>query len=135
MGIPGRKPKPVELKIFEGNPGHHPIPNIMKSVPVKPTCPEWLSEYAREEWNRKIDEVSRLGILTKLNISLFEALCAAYGEMKQAIIQHDRIASTQWIQQYRLLCGEFGMSPASIAKMPIPKDTGKDEDFGGLLDD
>jgi len=133
MGVPGRKPKPKELRILEGNPGHRPIPEIPESDAYKPAMPKYFTVEAKQEWNRKVDELFRLGLLTKLNHTLFETLCVAFGEFKKAVRAKDNKNALSWLKEYRMLCGEFGMSPAAIMKMPVRGGQG-DDDWGGILD-
>ena len=133
MASSGRKPKPKNLRIVEGNREHRPIPDIPESEAYKPPMPRWLTAEAKQEWNRKVDELFRLGLLTKLNHTLFETCCVAYGEFKRALKKKDRTEAIKWMKEYRMLCNEFGMSPAAIMKMPVKGSKDKD-DWGGLLD-
>ena len=68
----GRKPAPTYLKILKGNPGHRPLPRGEPMPASAPTCPpDFLNAYAREEWARIGSELFRLGLLTKIDTSLF----------------------------------------------------------------
>lgn len=41
MAIRGKKPKPTNLKILEGNPGKRPLNlNEPKPIPIAPECPD-----------------------------------------------------------------------------------------------
>ena len=101
MGVPGRKPKPKNLRLIEGNREHRPIPEIPESKPYRPPMPRWLSVEAKQEWKRKIDELFRLGLITKLNHTLFETLCVAFGEFKKAIKKKDKINAIKWMKEYQ----------------------------------
>jgi len=47
----GRKPKPTQLKLLEGNRGHRPINGAEPKPPgAQPTCPTHLSPTAKAEW-------------------------------------------------------------------------------------
>lgn len=60
MAIRGRKPKPTNLKVLEGNPGKRPLPtNEVKPQKKAPRCPQWLEEDAKRNgsgwekyWNK-----------------------------------------------------------------------------------
>ena len=52
----GRKPKPTQLKLVDGNPGHKPL-NMNEPQPVGDLAepPEWLSPSQVANWNYAID--------------------------------------------------------------------------------
>lgn len=81
----GRKPKPTHLKLVTGNPGRRklnerePKPELLRPMP-----PEHLSDEAKVEWGRVIDELFAIGLVTKLDRAALAAYCQAYGRWAQA---------------------------------------------------
>ncbi|WP_210410482.1 phage terminase small subunit P27 family [Oceanicola sp. D3] len=53
-------------------------------MPEVPEPPDHLNEDARAEWARIADELSALGILTRLDRGSLAAYCQAYGRWRQA---------------------------------------------------
>lgn len=82
--VRGRKPKPVELKILEGNPGNHPLnEDRPKPAPIAPRCPSWLSRRAKAEWRRVAPELEKLGLLTQLDMAALASYCQAWSRVEQ----------------------------------------------------
>ena len=67
------KPKPTALKIAKGNPGKQKL-NTNEPQPSKelPPCPEWIPPLAKSAWNNLVPELSRIGVLTKIDLNAFE---------------------------------------------------------------
>lgn len=84
MARTGRPPKPVELKLIEGNPGKRRIAEPPKAPPSKPRCPSWLSTYAKTEWRRVVPVLDDLGLLTTVDRSTLAAYCEAVATFKEA---------------------------------------------------
>ncbi|HFH7680582.1 TPA: phage terminase small subunit P27 family, partial [Streptococcus agalactiae] len=67
MAVRGRKPKPTNLKILEGNSGKRPLPiNEVKPKQKAPRCPQWLEDDAKKEWKRMGKILEQMGILTEM---------------------------------------------------------------------
>jgi len=82
----GRKIKPTNLKILEGNPGRRPLP-IDEPKPQdtsKPQPPSHLDKYALEEWNRICDGLYAMGILFPIDMAILAAYCVSYSRWRQA---------------------------------------------------
>src|SRR5262245_62892177 len=66
-GPHGPRPIPTHLKVLRGNPGkqrlnrEEPEPML---PPAPPEAPEYLTSYARAEWERIVTELYRLKLLT-----------------------------------------------------------------------
>jgi P27 family predicted phage terminase small subunit len=93
----GRKAKPFELKVLEGNPGHRPLEASNHPSPPRkvPTCPKWLVGEARREWARLAPELFRSGLLTELDRGTLVHACSAWGrsvaaEMRLAQLETER---------------------------------------------
>jgi P27 family predicted phage terminase small subunit len=81
----GRKPTPTFLKIVNGNPGKRPLnEGEAKVAPARPTPPAFLSDDATQEWDRVIDRLFEVGLMTDLDRSTLAAYCDAYGRWAQA---------------------------------------------------
>ena len=64
----GRRPTPTRLKMLTGNPGkrslNHDEPRPEANIPE---CPPELGPVARAEWDRLVDELAALRLLTNLD--------------------------------------------------------------------
>ena len=99
MAQKGRKPKPTAIKMLEGNPGKRPL-NMLEPTPENkmPTCPDWLEDEAKAEWDRLAVPLFNLKILTELDMAPFALYCQAYARWKEAeefISQHGSIVKTK----------------------------------------
>ena len=52
---------------------------------IEPPPPEFLSEYARAEWDRIAMELYRLKLLTVVDIAPLAAYCEAYAKWRTAV--------------------------------------------------
>ena len=81
----GRKPKPSNLKILNGNPGKRPLnKNEPKPEVSVPSCPSCLTATARTEWRRITKELKALELLTQIDRTALAAYCQAYGRWVEA---------------------------------------------------
>lgn len=85
----GRRPKPVEQKIAEGNPGKRPLPEpllvggrLTEDDLAEP--PADLPADAKRLWRRDVSRLVEVGIADKVDVAALEALCVAYARAKQA---------------------------------------------------
>jgi P27 family predicted phage terminase small subunit len=151
----GRKPKPVELKIIEGNPGKRPL-NLDAPAPKQavPACPSFLSPEGKKEWRRVSKELLSVGLLTIVDRAALAGYCQAYSrwkEAEEAIQEHgltyeytNKNGSTNVVARpevsiareclmlIKAFCAEFGLTPSSRSRLTVPKNE-KDEfeDFLG----
>lgn len=136
MATPGRKPKPTELKVLEGNPGKRAL-NQAEPKPQKcaPKCPTWLDKEAKKEWKRLATELEELGILTQVDMAAFAGYCQAYARWKEAeefIAKHGTIIKSpsgywQQVPQVSIaqsylkimnkFCEQFGLTPSSRSRI------------------
>ena len=142
MATKGRRPKPTELKVLEGNPGKRKL-NAKEPKPEKkaPACPAWLMPEAKKEWRRLAKSLEAMGLLTENDRSAFAAYCQAYARWKEA---EERITDRGLVirtpsgypqqvpyisiaQQYLRLMGQyaerFGLDPSSRSRIIAGKDT------------
>lgn len=138
MAVRGRKPKPTNMKIMEGNPGRRPL-NGNEPIPTSEhiECPDWLEDYAKEEWARVEPILLGMGILTDADVSALAAYCQAYARWRKAEEFVSRYGSTfktpsGYIQQIpevniatanmkimQQFCSEFGLTPSSRSRMDV----------------
>ena len=138
--------KPTVLKILEGYPGRQkPNENEPKPLQVTPECPDWLEDEAKKEWFRVVPELSRLKMLTILDVSGLIGYCqswARYVEAEKYLSDNDSVTITEsgYMQQvpqvaiaqkYLKLCQsfmlQFGMTPSSRGNMNVPGTPDDDE--------
>jgi P27 family predicted phage terminase small subunit len=143
MAIRGRKPKPTNLKILNGNPGKRPInKNEPKPSPIAPKCPQWLTPEAKREWKRIVPDLERLGLLTVVDRVALAGYCQAYARWREAeefITKHGSIFKTPsgYIQQVpqvsiaqknllivKGFCAEFGLTPSARSRINVNTDDG-----------
>ena len=156
VAIRGRKPKPTNLKILEGNPGKRPLPtNEVKPKHKAPRCPQWLEDDAKKEWKRMGKILEQMGILTEMDLTAFAGYCQAYARWKEAeefLSKHGSIIKTpngylQQVPQVSIsqtnlkimlkFCEQFVLTPSArnrLATMDAEVGTGDEmEDLlGGI---
>ena len=77
MGQRGPRPKPIELKVLEGNRGHRPIDinGTWRPQVEVPDPPKYLGKEARKEWKRITVELAQNNIIAKLDQHMLGMLC------------------------------------------------------------
>jgi len=143
----GRKPKPTNLKVLEGNPGKRPLnQNEPKPKPVRPKCPAWLDKEAKRMWKDLAPELERLGLLTIIDGAALAAACQRWSTWVscEKIIQEQGYSmeierfdkqgnslgfyeqqrpevsiGRQSLADFRAFCAEFGMTPASRSRISV----------------
>ena len=143
----GPAPKPTQLKILQGNPGHQKINRgEPKPRPVAPKCPSWLDPEAKREWRRVAPVLERLGLLTEADGAAMAGYCASYSLWKRSRAVVDSLGltyetETGYIRQrpevaiagaalaeVRAFCQQFGLTPSARARMTLPEMPDDDED-------
>lgn len=151
MGRRGPAPKPTALKVLEGNPGKRALPvGEPRPRPTAPSCPDWLSEDAKAEWQRHAPELERLGLLTILDGAPLAAAMEAIAELKKAneVIERDGMTCVgsngalyqhpavgirhKAMQLIRAFAAEYGFTPAARVRLATGKPD-EDETWGGIL--
>jgi phage terminase small subunit len=79
-------PVPFIQRKLRGNPGKRPMrpPPEPAILPKCPEPPEWLHEYAKEEWWRTAPQLHVLGLLSSVDIACLAAYCSSYAMWRQA---------------------------------------------------
>ena len=154
MATRGRVPKPTALKKLEGNPGHRPL-NEKEPQPKRklPACPKDMSPEAKKEWRRLCRELEEIGILTSLDMRLFQRYCVHYARWKEANdFLNERglfyITPSGYPQQFPQVTiaekeaaivhkceQELGLSPAARSRLIAGKDGGNTDEMDELLED
>ena len=147
MAQRGRKPKPTALKVLEGNPGKRPLP-ASEPQPAKkaPERPEWLEPEAKAEWDRLAGQLEHLGLLTEADMAAFAGYCQSYARWKAAeefVSKHGASVKTpsgywqqvpqvsiaqQYLKAMNRFCEQFGLSPASRARLAPDTGTASPDD-------
>ena len=89
----GRKPKPTNLKLIDGNAGKRKIPQAEPAPePIELPCPNFLEDdpVARAEWDRLMPELRRWGLFTMLDLYYLAGFCQAVSQWRGAL---DALAS------------------------------------------
>ena len=152
----GRKPKPTNLKIIEGNPGQRKL-NQSEPKPKNkaPDCPLWLDEVAREEWNRLAPEMERIGLLTMVDGWIFANACQEYSDIlkyrkvmaeegatythtnvkgeKNVVTRPEAILLYKAQQMLKAYCAELGLTPSARGRMQLPGEEETDNKMEQLL--
>ena len=149
----GRKPKPTNIKILEGNPGKRPL-NEYEPKPLKkaPPCPKWLELEAKKEWRRLAKTLEAMGVLTDADMAAFAGYCQAYARWKEAeerITDRGLVIRTpsgypqqvpyisiaqQYLKLMQQFAEQFGLTPAARSRIIAGNGEGKAvDDLDALL--
>ena len=156
----GRKRTPTNLKIITGNPGKRALPkNEPQPDSEMPAHPSHLDKYAREEWDRLCPSLHTLGLLYAVDRGAFACYCMAYSRWRTAeeelskrvekggtlaglidvtgtgsVIQNPLvgIANKAMADMIRY-AAEFGLSPASRARLGTNPGREEKDEFEGLI--
>lgn len=163
MSFRGPAPKPVALRVIDGNPSKRPLPNTPEpsTSDEVPAPPKHLGTEARRFWRKVAPELHRLGMLTEVDLAAFERLSESYGLAVQAMkdikkngpievasvfrkdgeVSGERRQKNPAIQVWRdsttlfkALAAEFGITPATRARFNVPDDADGSGDFAAILD-
>ena len=135
-GKQGRKPKPTQLKVLEGNPGKRRLRKDEPQPKAKlPGPPAQLSAEAKREWWRLGKQLATLGLLTNIDRAALALYCQAWArwlEAEKALktygvmvkspngfpMQSPYLAvANKAMEQIRAMLTEFGMSPSSRTRV------------------
>lgn len=133
--------KPMKLKILHGTdqPSRRRAGLLSEdNLPIRIPPPEYLNPPGRKKWNELVRLLRKKGILEKTDLGSLEACCAAYDEMvecqlaikeKGGIVEYTNGKTSQQVpllsarnramEVYKKFMTEFGLSPASRAKLGI----------------
>ena len=141
----GRKPVPSAIRRLAGNPGHRAIPDELPAPSGAPEIPDYLSAEARKEWARITDELSDLGILSRVDRAAIGLYCQAWERWRVAEsaleteglvikapsgypVPNPYIAiANKALAAMKSLLVEFGLTPSSRTRLHVTE-TRNDED-------
>ncbi|MEO7859751.1 MAG: P27 family phage terminase small subunit [Nitrospirales bacterium] len=136
----GRKPKSLELRLLEGNPGRRPLSSAGPFIEGIPEKPEDLDEDASQEWDRLT--IALAGILSPASRGTLLCACDAYSQFVAAkrvldkegptyttqgegglmIRQHPQVRMREAARRsYQLALSELGAAPVRhghVRKLP-----------------
>lgn len=155
----GPKPRPAKLKILEGNPGKRRILEEPKPPSGKPEPPSHLDPYGLEEWNRVVDGLFAMGVLSVLDHGTLAAYCYSYSQWRGAsealndikaqkgflasvlmptksgnIIQHPLVGiCNKAAADMARYASEYAMTPSARARLAVEPIKGEPSKFKGLI--
>jgi P27 family predicted phage terminase small subunit len=80
--MPSRKP--THLKLLQGNAGKRPVKRDLTPKPDIPSCPEFLSMAAKQEWDRLANDLHAAGALSQLDRAALAAYCQTWARWMEA---------------------------------------------------
>lgn len=116
MGARGPQPKPLAVRLAEGNASRRPI-NLadgMNPDVCVPDPPSWLCKEGLKEWKRASAELYALGAIAKIDRSKFAIYCQSWGHLAMfelALQAHTKNALAQAEKQ--------GIDPVIAATQPF----------------
>lgn len=147
----GRKPKPIELRVIEGNPGKREIPKNRARPPVSVglTPPSHLNPDAKRHWKEMSRQLEVLGLLAAIDRGALAVMCQNYGVWAQAertlnayarsddgkksghglmtgsnggLVSHPMVAVARRARaDYLKAASEFGMTPTARSRVDVGK--------------
>ena len=136
----GRKPKSLEFKLLQGNPGKRPLSSAGPFIEGVPDKPDDLDEDASQEWDRLTSALA--GILSPASRGTLLCACDAYSQLMAAkrvlnkegttyttsgeggimIRQHPQVRMREAARRsYQLALSELGAAPVRhghVRKLP-----------------
>lgn len=137
-----RKPKPTNLRLLQGNPGHRPLP---KNKPILAGClpdpPDHLNPLARQHWREVLDSLGPDRGLCQEDVDLLALYCDFYARWVKARESIDGMGlvvkspdgkpvtnpfiaiADQCASQMKNLLGELTMTPAARRRLRLFQDS------------
>lgn len=131
----GRKPKPLEQKIAEGNPSQHKLPEPVLIRGRGMEKPEAMTPRENEVWDEVVPQLVQANFVDGADVTMLEALCTNIARAREAreIIQREgmiaytrggmpcvhpaiRVERDAWASALRI--GEqFGLTPSARTRL------------------
>lgn len=80
----GRKRKPIEQALREGNPGNRTLPEPLKLRPGTPAKPAALPPAASELWDEIVPALAAAGVVERVDAAALTALCVQWARAEEA---------------------------------------------------
>lgn len=84
MAKRGPKSRPPELKLAAGTRADRINPDAPAAIPGVPTAPEHLDVAAREEWDRQVALLARMGVLSQTDYAALAVYCSVFSRWRKA---------------------------------------------------
>ena len=128
-------PVPFVVAKLKGNPGKRAMraPVEPALLPRCPEPPEWLAQYAKEEWRRTAPQLHVLGLLSSVDVACLAAYCSSYAMWRRASEELESLTvETQAgdLRRHPLIkvvadaasdmvryAGEFGLTPVARTRI------------------
>ncbi|MEE8473552.1 MAG: phage terminase small subunit P27 family [Dehalococcoidia bacterium] len=145
MGLPGRPPKPRELRALAGNAGHRSMDeDPPKPKAGRPPKPELVEDdpVASQEWDRVIPLIEAMRILGEEDGTALAAYCILYSRWTQAekqvqtsgititvvtgtgvrVVKNPAVTiAEKALSQLAGFIAEFGLSPQARSRINVKK--------------
>ncbi|HWE82793.1 MAG TPA: phage terminase small subunit P27 family [Gaiellaceae bacterium] len=148
----GRKPKPVEQRIREGNPGNRPLPEPLQLDNRTPRKPAGLPPAAAELWDEIVPVLEQAKVLHSIDRAALQAMCIewsryldanadveeespyALGSMGQ-VVEHPAVGTARTSAHMFLRFAEqFGLTPSARARISAMAQVAQGLDLEAILD-
>lgn len=160
----GRKAKPVSVLIAEGKTNltkeeieaRKQAEESLKPASDNIRCPTWLDKIGKRTWRAIVKELKEIDLMTNVDIYSLALACDAYSKYIEATKAIDEQGLTieytnaggntntvanpniaiahKYGQQFKSYLSEFGLSPASRARLALHQSQEGEEDDDDLLD-
>lgn len=141
----GRKPTPTALKLISGNPGKRKLrTDEFRPYAEVPRAPKHLKGEALKEWKRVTSELDRYGMISAVDRGALAMLCTCWARYVSAEEMIEKAAAqapgsygmfvktpnnfaiqSPWLavsnkamEQYKVFCAEFGLTPSARSRLP-----------------
>ena len=154
----GRKAKPTEIKQLEGTFRKDRVKTdiIKPTIELSTTPPQDLNEWGGQLYSQIMEEYGKIGLITKVDSGSFLMLCNEFGTYCEAddlikaqgleietpiyskegqIVDYKKEANPNLktrndaFKNYKALCTEFGLTPASRTSLNMPKQENNKDKF------
>lgn len=142
------QPRPAGLKLIEGrghgtDSGGRPVKTVPEFARSAPDAPMWLPQEARDEWNRVVPELDRLGLLKSIDRSSLTSYCLVWHRLVEAsrtiqregmiveeemtlgrskLYRHPALLTAEAAsKELRAWATEFGLTPSSEQRLGSTK--------------
>lgn len=150
----GRRSRPHNLQLLEGrgngkDAAGRPIPEPPPFTREAPECPEHLTGYARELWERIVPQLDNLKLLKDLDGPSLEMACETYAMWREAVDKRKSIGMigkgaikgtvviAPWVRieisagkEFRSWCREYGLTPSAEMSLATPGSNPEDPHAG-----
>jgi P27 family predicted phage terminase small subunit len=133
--VRGPKPKPIEQRQREGNPGNRPLPEPVKLQPGQIVKPDDLPPAASKLWDDVVPVLEEARVLNRIDTAALLALCLQWHRAEQArvvlakeglftfgstgqIVEHPALGvERQAHQMFIRFAEQFGITPVARARI------------------